>query len=398
MASSSAEREKGLAQNKSERYVRPVNELWEIWKPRVKMRIYPFTYALYDDMERVMTSLTSYDRDTWAAAFSSVAKPYEVKAYLAEKAGDTQSAKENYLRAYQYYRLARYPTTNSEGKKEAYKKSQEMLFKASRYFDIPIERVEIPFNGRNGEGNTIIAYLRMPKTGNVPFPLLVSWGGIDGFKEEQLNDPALERGLATLAIDGPGVGDSPLKGSEDAERLFGAVLDWVATQKTLDSHRVGVWGYSTGGYWAVKVAHVYKDKIACAVSQGGPVHYAFQPEWIQKQERGEYPFELFETLAYAFGLSTAEEWIQYVPKLSLLKQGILDRPSAPLLLVNGIHDSVFPITDYYLLFEHGNPKCARFFIAGHMGFTRDTFEIILDYIYGNLNAQPNCTGHASPLY
>jgi pimeloyl-ACP methyl ester carboxylesterase len=388
LASFSTNHEEGLAQNKSEKYVRPVNELWEMWKPRVKMRIYPFTYALYDDMERVMTSLTSYDRDTWAAAFSAVAKPYEVKASQAEKAGDAQSAKENYLRAYQYYRLARYPTTNSNGKKEAYKKSQEMLFKASRYFDIPIERVEIPFNGRNGEGNTIIAYLRVPKTGTAPFPLLVSWGGIDGFKEEQLNDPALEKGLATLAIDGPGVGDSPLKGSEDAERLFGAVFDWVATQKMLDSNRVGIWGYSTGGYWAVKVAHVYKDKIVCAVSQGGPVHYAFEPEWIQKQEKGEYPFELFETLAYAFGLSNYEEWVQYAPKLSLLKQGVLDRPSAPLLLINGIHDSVFPIADYYLLFEHGSPKCARFFEAGHMGFTRDTFETILNWIYEKLSSQP----------
>ena len=128
-----------------------------------------------------------------------------------------------------------------------------------------------------------------------------------------MHDPALERGLATLAIDGPGVGDSPLKGSEDAERLFGVVLDWVAMQKNLDSHRVAVWGYSTGGYWAVKVAYVYKDKIACAVSQGGPVHYAFELDWIQKQERGEYPFEFFETIAYAFGLSGYEEWVEYAP-------------------------------------------------------------------------------------
>ena len=113
----------------SNRYVRPVNELWQMWKPRVRMKIYPFTYALYDDVERVMTSLTSYDRDRWAAAFSSVAKPYEEKAIQAEKAGDAQSAKENYLRAYQYYRLGRYPTTNSDGKKEAYRKSQEILLR-----------------------------------------------------------------------------------------------------------------------------------------------------------------------------------------------------------------------------------------------------------------------------
>ena len=312
------------------------------------MRIYPFTYALYDDVEQVMNSLTSYDREKWAAAFSSVAKPYEVKASQAEKTGDAQSAKENYLRAYQYYRLARYPTINSDGKKEAYRKSQEMLFKASRYFDFPIERVEMPFKAKSGEGNSIIGYLRLPKLGTVPFPLLMSWGGIHGFKEGQLNDPALERGLATLAIDGPGVGNSPIKGSEDAEKLFGAVFDWVGTQRTLDSNRVGIWGYSTGGYGRLR--------------------------WLT-----------FIARAFAFGMSTYDEWVEYAPKLSLLKQGILDRPSAPLLLVNGIHDSVFPIRDYYLLLEHCSPKCARFYDAGHMGFTKDTFETILNWICEKLS-------------
>lgn len=351
-----------------------------MWKPRVRMKIYPFTYAQYEDMEKVMTTITSYDRDAWAAAFSSVAKPYEMKAADAEKAGNAQEAKEDYLRAYQYYALARYPTINSEGKKQAYRKAQEMLMKASRYFDVPVLRVEIPFKGKSGEGSSIPAYLRVPKTGSAPFPLMVTWGGIDGYKEEGLNDGALGKGLATLAMDGPGVGESPLKGSEDAERLFEAVFDWVATRKELDSRRIGVWGFSTGGYWAVKVAHVYKDRIACAVSQGGPVHYGFEQDWMQKQEKGEYPFQFFETIAFAFGLSTYEEWVQYAPKLSLLKQGILDRPCAPLLLVNGVYDSVFPIKDYYLLLEHGSPKSARFYEVGHMGMTRDTFETILSWI------------------
>ena len=367
-----------------ERYVRPISELWAMWAPRVKMRIYPFTYAVYEDVERVMTGLTSYDRDVWAAAWSSAAKPYEEKAGLAENAGDAQNAKENYLRAYQYYRLARYPTINSEGKQQAYRKSQEMLLKASEFFDVPLERIKIPFTGKAREGNEIVAYVRLPKKGPVPHPVLVSWGGIDGFKEEQLNDAALEHGLATVAIDGPGVGDSPLKGSEDAERLFAAVFDWICANEALDSHRIGVWGYSTGGYWAVKVAHIYKDRIRCAVSQGGPVHFAFERDWVEKQDRGEYPFEFFETITYAFGLSGYKEWVAYAPKLSLLRQGILDTPSAPLLLVNGIHDSVFPIKDYYLLLEHGSPKCARFYDAGHMGFTRDTFDTVMNWIYEKL--------------
>jgi pimeloyl-ACP methyl ester carboxylesterase len=245
--------------------------------------------------------------------------------------------------------------------------------------------VEIPFKPQGNEGNKIIAYLRVPKTGSEPFPILFSWGGIDGFKEEQSNDEVLEHGLATLAIDGPGVGDSPLKGSENAERLFEAVLDWIGTRKELDAKKVAIWGFSTGGYWAVKVAHVYKDRIACAVSQGGPAHYAFELEWINQQERGEYAFEVYDTLAFAFGKSGYEEWIEYAPKLSLLRQGILDKPCAPLLLINGVHDSLFPIKDYYLLLEHGSPKCARFFEAGHMGFTRDTNKIIMDWIYEKLS-------------
>jgi esterase FrsA len=150
-------------EEKTQKYVRPLNELWEMWKPRVKMRVYPFAYASYEDMERVMTSLTSYDRDKWAAAFSEIAKPYEEKATQAEKQGDAQSAKDNYLKAYQYYRLARYPTINSPGKKEAYRKSQEMMLKAAKYFEVPLERVEIPFKGKEGEGDRIIAYLRIPK-------------------------------------------------------------------------------------------------------------------------------------------------------------------------------------------------------------------------------------------
>ena len=355
-----------------------------MWKPRVRMKIHPFTYATYEDVEKVMTTVTSYDRDAWAAAFSSVALPYENEADRADRVGDSQAAKENYLRAYQYYMLARYPTINSEGKKKAYKKSQDMLLKASRHFEIPLTKVEIPFNGRGGEGNSIPAYLREPKSGGGPFPLLVTWGGIDGFKEEQLNNDAPARSMAHLAMDGPGVGDSPIKGSEDAERLFEAVFDWITTMKELNSSRVCVWGHSTGGYWAVKVAHVYRERIACAVSQGGPVHFAFQPEWMPEQERGEYPFEFFETIAYAFGLSTYEEWAEYAPRLSLLGQGILDKPSAPLLLVNGVHDSVYPIKDNHLLLEHGSPKCARFYDAGHMGRTKDTFETIMGWITQNL--------------
>jgi esterase FrsA len=142
-------------------------------------------------------------------------------------------------------------------------------------------------------------------------------------------------------------------------------------------------GGSTGGYWATKVAHAHRGRIRAAVNHGGPAHYAFAEEWIIKAQRGEYPFELAETLACAFGRSSAEEWVEYSPRLSLLDQGILNLSCAPLLCVNGVNDSVFPIADMYLLLEHGDPKTARFFPGGHMGGS-GAQGVILSWLKENL--------------
>ena len=57
--------------------------------------------------------------------------------------------------------------------------------------------------------------------------MVIIWGGIDAFKEERPTEPYLRAGMATLCIDMPGVADAPLAGSEDGERLWDAVLDWM---------------------------------------------------------------------------------------------------------------------------------------------------------------------------
>ncbi len=89
------------------------------------------------------SALTSLDRDAWAEAFSTLACPHEEEARSAEEGGDGLRAKENYLKAYNYLRIARYPTTNSQGKKAAYLRCNENYLKASRYFEPPLERVEM---------------------------------------------------------------------------------------------------------------------------------------------------------------------------------------------------------------------------------------------------------------
>lgn len=345
---------------------RPIEEVQRELLGRAKENRNPFLYTIFDEVAPVISRLGSVDREDWAKAFGALAPAHVERATDAEAAGDWAAAKKEYLIAYDCCHVARYPAPNSPGKLAAYRKSQEYFHKAKRYFDPPLERVEMPFRGRAGEGTVSIGLLRKPRGQNRP-AVVVIWGGIDAFKEERPSDPYLNAGLATLCIDMPGVADAPIAGSEDGERLWDAVFDYLASRADLDSNRVGVVGGSTGGYWATKIAHTHRERLRAAVNQGGPAHFAFEQEWIVKAQRGEYPFELAETLACAFGRSSAEEWVECAPKLSLLDQGVLDNPCAPLLCVNGVNDSVFPIADMHLLLEHGSPKSARFYPGGHMG-------------------------------
>ncbi|MDO8562851.1 MAG: alpha/beta hydrolase [Candidatus Limnocylindria bacterium] len=334
---------------------------------RARERRNPFGRADGTEAATVLRSLTSTDAETWARAFAEVALTHEDRANAAAGAGDLDAERRETALAYGFLRVARYPAPTSPAKREAYRRSQDWYLRLARWSDPPLQRLRIPFHGKAGEGDAIVGDLRVPRGRAARPPVVVLWGGIDSFKEERRPESLLARGLATLAIDMPGTADAPIAGSEDAERMWDPIFDWLATRPELDGARVAVLGNSTGGYWAAKLAHTHRERIAAAVDHGGPSHFAFEREWIERSASGEYPFELAETLAAAFGRATAEEWIAYAPRLSLLRQGLLDRPCAPLLLVDGVDDSVFPIADHELLLRHGDPKSARFFPGGHMG-------------------------------
>jgi len=94
---------------------------------------------------------------------------------------------------------------------------------------------------------------------------------------------------------------------------------------------------------------------------------------------GKYPFALLPPLQVKFGYETVEHMLQDAEqRFSLLYAGILDMPCAPLLITNGMDDSIFPIEDSLLALQHGKAKEARFFPGrGHMGFL-DCFPSLLE--------------------
>ena len=226
-----------------------------------------------------------------------------------------------------------------------------------------------PFEGREGEGDRAPFYVARPAGVERP-PVVMAWGGIDTWKEEMRSraEYLLELGFAMLLVDMPGIGQSPVLASRDAERQWTPVFDWLASQDDLDGTRVATLGASFGGYWAMKLAYTHRERLRAAVNWGGGIHITFTREWQEKSRNASsYLIDLMAARAAIFGGKTFEDYVARCPELSLLDQGLLDQPSAPILLVNGRHDLQNATDDIYLALEHGDPKAARIFPGGHMG-------------------------------
>jgi esterase FrsA len=338
-------------------------------------RLNPFEDIRREDAERVMNALKNLDKDHWAEEWSKIGLGYEEKADARAKAGAPGvELAELYMDAFDACRVGRYPTPNSPGKWQAYQHSLRMFRKAAKFFDPPLEIIALPFD----DGKKLIGYLQLPPGVTKP-PVVLHWGGVDGWKEDRLRiaKAIMAQGLASLTIDMPGSGENPVLYRDPlAERTYTAWLDYLPQRSEIDGSRVAVWGGSFGAYWAARLAHVVPDRIRGAVFHGGNIHYGFQKEWLIPAFTtggATYLFgahSLFEARGRAMGVTTLEEFLDAAPRLSLLTMGLLDKPSAPLLGVNGKLDDQAPVDDIYLLMEHGRPKSARIYAGGHhMGRT-----------------------------
>jgi len=337
-------------------------------------KLNPFEDIKPEDAAKVMAALTSLDKDHWAEEWRKIGLAYEAKADALEKTdGSRERLAELYMQAFDACRVGRYPSPVSPGKLAAYHYSLRMFGKAAKYFDPPLEIVEIPF-----EGKKLVGYLQKPPGVTKP-AVIMHWGGVDGWKEDRLKIAAaiMKAGLASFTIDMPGSGENPvLYGDPAAERTYFAWLDYLPTRSDIDGRTVAVWGGSFGAYWAARLAYTAADRIKGAVFHGGNVHYGFQKEWLVPAFTtggATYLFgaqSLLDARGRAMGVKTVEEFLEAVAPLSLKTMGLLDQPSAPLLGVNGKLDDQAPVDDIYLLLEHGNPKSARIYPEGHhMGRT-----------------------------
>lgn len=255
----------------------------------------------------------------------------------------------------------------------------------------PVREVLVPHkHAVSGEGKHIPIYHLLPEgaSKDAPVPLVIIFTGLDGYRTELAvwMEGWRQKGVATAILEIPGTGDCPANASDPTspDRLYSSLFDWVGQQPGINQKKVAIWAFSTGGFYAIRVAHTHADKLAGVVALGGGCHHMFDEEWLNHVNHLEYPFDLANTLAYKWGYGNDVEKFKKEAsgKFSLLNDGTLDKPNcARLLLVNGTEDEIFPIDDYYVALQHGAIKEARF-VPGikHMGEPM-SFFIILNWLY-----------------
>jgi hypothetical protein len=360
----------GAAAQKEERRERTIDEIKVEAVRRAEVGQYPLIGLDPTDVKEAFESIHTSDKDEWAAGFMRVADRYFNEAKSLEKdKSDPTKANADYIRAWRLYSFGRWPIPASPGKQRSYEKALEAFLAHARFFDPPLEVVHIPF-----EGKEIIGYLRLPKNAKGPVPLVIAVNGLDSRKEDLTESfsAILPFGIGYLAVDGPGTGQNPIKVSETADRVLSKVLDYAQSRPEIDKNRIAMHGVSWGAYWATKMAIVERARLRGCSAQSPPVDKFFQKDFLMNSLLGnrEYLFDQVPALMNILeGVHTLDEMGDYLPKMSLVHQGLLGKPMAPMLILAGVNDTQVPIDDEYLLLNKGDvPKEAWINPhGGHLG-------------------------------
>lgn len=282
----------------------------------------------------------------------------DAAAARAEETGDRAAWEE----AAFWFFLARFPHLLGPTAADAYRRHVHAVERAGALADRSLQVVRVPV-----DGTEVVVHLRRPPGVDRP-PVVVVTGGIDIWKSDSellwIIDRLLDAGLATVAVDLPGTGQSPA--SLDGDVLFSAVLDAVATRDDVDGTRLGWYGMSFGGYWATRVA-LADRRVRAAVNAGGPVHRTFSPEHVAGLPLG-------TRLALALTLGTpladlgADGLTRRLAELSLVTGGrLVPRPGLALLAINGELDELVPVDELAVPAEHGVPQAVlRYPDAAHI--------------------------------
>lgn len=291
-------------------------------------------------------AVASTDADQGTEAFFStwggLADRVRSLGLAAEMAGYGHTAAEKYGRAAAYYITAeRMQSRDFAPRKAMY---AQMLDTMERFYasgDLGARRVRFPYEG------AALSAVFIPGRGEGRRPCMVFCNGLDSTKEMvtlALRDRFAKRGISTLVIDQPGVGEAlrldGLAAVYDTERWAGAAVDYLETRDDVDPRRIGMMGWSMGGYYAPR-ALAYEPRFAIGAVWGGNHDWGGHQKARLARE-GDMPVpHYWDHVLWVWGEKDMASFMALMEKVNL--NGHLNNIHVPFLVTHGGNDRQIPL-------------------------------------------------------
>lgn len=329
-------------------------ESLEKWTPRfVANGIDP------NDLERLRERIDTWA--DWCDAFAAIGETHAELGAAAENHGADESAADHFSQAAMYFHFGSHVWHVDEERREnVHRRAVELFRHAGTYLDPPVQRVAAPYDSG---GFDVPGNLRVPDQGPDDSPLVILLPGLDSIKEELHAYEAdfHRRGLATLAVDGAGQGETwyHQRMTADYPKLISAVIDHVNDQAidAVDTSRIAVYGVSLGGFYAPFVA-ANEERVAACVGISGP----FTVGPVSSHDSA----LIREQFAWACKTNSPAE-IDEITEAMTLRDDVADL-TAPTLVVTGANDRVIAPEQTeriasrapngtFICYENGNHVC-----------------------------------------
>jgi len=312
------------------------------------------------DLDFVLGRITGLE--SWVDEWESLGRAHEQAAHDALVLGKTTEAGRRFLWASAAYNFAQYVVfMNPERKKRLHEMCVAAYELAGPRCLPPIQPFEVVFRKRKVKG-----VMRLP-LGYGPHPVVVIFNGTNGVKEELhcWSDAYLERGIATVCLDGPGLGQTFHRLSSVAEpRPLGvAIVNHIESIPALDSDAIAYMGLSLGGYAAIRMAS-HDKRVRCVAAVSPP--YSVDVYWNVTL------FSMRKELASLYQMSV-EEMDKHIPRITLA--GTLPELKAPLMVAGGGHDMITPGEEAQRIFA--NARCERELVYYPRG-AHECFNVLAD--------------------
>lgn len=288
----------------------------------------------YAEVERTMHRVKTFRQN--AREWARTAAELEGMARDAEAKGHSVTARDFYYRASIYYGRGQWSINrDTDVKRQMYDKCVESFEGLIRHSNGLIERVELDV-----EGETVYGVLHLPENRVGKVPAVLFFPGMDMFKEEFPNaecNPFARRGMAMLTLDGPGQGETRVKGCTVTDEKYikagKAALDYLEKRPEIDADRLAVSGASFGSYWAPQLAAHDKRIKANAGIMG--ILYSMMPIFELA------PPSFKSTFMYMSGISDEAEFDKMAATMGL--EGVGQKITCPTLITQGENDYLCPL-------------------------------------------------------